>query len=530
MSTNIIHCSNNYISLPKNRFLDIPITKDYSKIYIFLLNYLHIDCSLDEDIIRSYSQDWSNIPGYANLLVRPNSSKQCAQILFLCYTNKIPITISAGKTNLTGSATPNGGVVLSTENMRTPNIELDKVQQEIISPIGIPLEQLRAKILLLSNNMLHFPVDPTSRHDAFVGGILACNASGFIPGEKGATRYWVKGIKFILPNGYHLAAMRGEYISKNGEFILQCDNKSIKIPIPTYERPKIKNASGPFSAPNGELDFIDFIIGSEGIYGMITSCVLTVTKTPKNHLEFFIRLKNEDSAIKLHQFLYDYFNSDLSKISALEYFGYNCQNYMKHKEFFFNNKNQVGVYLQIPIYEEIGQDKIAEWVEIFTSFDSEMNMDDIIVLNDPIIWNKFFESRHSIPDNALRKSKELGGISFITDTIVPFSNFKKYLNLVHKKIRSSKIEYLLFGHLGDCHLHFHLIPNEKQQKISNEIYNYMIDLSAKLGGVYSAEHGTGKRKRIDFLKCYGEDAYDMISKAKESLDPHFILNKGNVIN
>ena len=26
----------------------------------------------------------------------------------------------------------------------------------------------------------------------------------------------------------------------------------------------------------------------------------------------------------------------------------------------------------------------------------------------------------------------------------------------------------------------------------------MVDLSSSLGGVYSAEHGTGKRKRIDF--------------------------------
>ena len=33
------------------------------------------------------------------------------------------------------------------------------------------------------------------------------------------------------------------------------------------------------------------------------------------------------------------------------------------------------------------------------------------------------------------------------------------------------------------------------------IYDFMVDLSTKLGGVYSAEHGTGKRKRNDFKKC-----------------------------
>ena len=54
------------------------------------------------------------------------------------------------------------------------------------------------------------------------------------------------------------------------------------------------------------------------------------------------------------------------------------------------------------------------------------------------------------------------------------------------------------------HCHFHLIPSDKQDDKCLEIYDYLIDLSAKLDGVYSAEHGTGKRKRNDFKKCYGE--------------------------
>ena len=58
----------------------------------------------------------------------------------------------------------------------------------------------------------------------------------------------------------------------------------------------------------------------------------------------------------------------------------------------------------------------------------------------------------------------------------------------------------------------------------------MIDLSAQLDGVYSAEHGTGKRKRNDFKKCYGEDAVKMIRESKLAVDPNMILNKGNIFN
>ena len=113
---------------------------------------------------------------------------------------------------------------MSTSLLLNPDIEIDNRFKHVKSPIGIPLEDLRNKILELSNQKYYYPVDPTSRHDAFVGGTISCNASGFIPGQKGATRYWVKGIRFLLPNGDCIEAQRGQYISNNGFFKLNYNN------------------------------------------------------------------------------------------------------------------------------------------------------------------------------------------------------------------------------------------------------------------------------------------------------------------
>ena len=489
----------------------------------------NINSSYDIDIIKPYFQDWSNIDGYADLLVRPSNTMQCAIILRVCYLCNIFLTISAGQTNLTGSATPKGGVVLSTSLLTSPDIKIDITNKEVSSPVGIGLEFLRSKVLKLSNRKLYYPVDPTSRHDAYVGGTLACNASGFVPGVKGSTRYWVNTIDFLLPNGCLVHIKRNQYISKNGNFLLKYDNQIIEIPVPTYNRPKIKNASGLYSNHNGKIDLIDLIIGSEGILGMIISCTLKLTPYPKNHLELFISLKSESEAIDFHDFLYNYFDSDLGKITALEYFGYNSQNYMKHKNFLFANDTDVGIYLQIPIFKGSLESKVEEWIKIFNMFNPNIDIDNIIVLNDQSNWKKFFEARHSIPDNALTKTRQLGGVSIITDTIVPPNNYKLYLEKVHQKLKESNIEYLLFGHLGDCHLHFHLIPSNNQEKKCLEVYDYLIDLSSDLGGVYSAEHGTGKRKRNDFKKCYGDKAVKMIRKLKSTLDPYHYLNNGNLI-
>ena len=232
-----------------------------------------------------------------------------------------------------------------------------------------------------------------------------------MPGEKGATRYWVKEIEFLLPNGDLVKMKRGQYISNKGVFTLEYDDEIIQLPIPTYNRPKIKNASGLYSDKNGKVDLIDLIIGSEGILGMITSCHLGLSNNPKNKLELFISLHSESEAIDFHDFLNNYLNQDLSQITAMEYFGYNSQNYMNNKEFLFSNENDVGIYLQIPIYNESMDSKIEEWIQIFQSFNSDIDLDSIIVLNDPNNWKKFFEARHSIPDNALTKTQRLGGLS-----------------------------------------------------------------------------------------------------------------------
>ena len=502
---------------------------DYEELNSFLKSF-SIAASADIDIIKPYFRDWSNMDGYADLLVRPKNKFECAIILKTCYNCNILLTISAGKTNLTGSATPRGGIILSTSLLTEPDIELDLENKDASAPIGIPLEDFRNRVLEISDQKLYYPVDPTSRNDAYVGGTLSCNASGFIPGQKGATRYWVKELEFLLPNGDLVYIKRGQYISENGIFSLDYEGKTISLPVPTYNRPKIKNASGIFSDENGIVDLIDLIIGSEGILGIITSCKLGLTDYPKENLELFLSLSSESDAIDFYEFLYDYFDHDMSKITALEYFGYNSQNYMNHKEFLFSNENDVGIYLQIPIFSNSLDSKIDEWIKILQSFNSKLDLDSVVVLNDPESWKKFFEARHSLPDNALTKTHRIGGVSIITDTIVPNYNFRIYLEKVHKNLRRSKIEYLLFGHLGDCHLHFHLIPKKNQEKESLEAYDYMIDLSSKLGGVYSAEHGTGKRKRNDFKKCYGEEAVTMIKNLKTTIDPNNFLNKGNLIS
>ena len=91
------------------------------------------------------------------------------------------------------------------------------------------------------------------------------------------------------------------------------------------------------------------------------------------------------------------------------------------------------------------------------------------------------------------------------------------------------MEYLSFGHLGDCHVHFMILPEKAELPRATEVYDMIVARSAELGGVYSGEHGTGKRKRKDFLRCYGASATEEIRRCKAAVDPEFLFNRGNAI-
>lgn len=488
-----------------------------------------VELVLDPDIIRGFTADSSNLPGRADALGRPHSERECSVLFRTCFAAGIPFTLTAGRSNLTGSATPQSGVIISMAQMLQPETRVDEAARTVCSSVGIILETMRRQALEQSAGRLFFPVDPTSRSDATVGGAIACNASGFTPGEIGATRSWVEAVEFLLPHGLKVSARRGDYVSVDGRFELQDDARIIEFPVPRYARPAIKNAGGPYSSPSGVMDLVDLIVGSEGLFGAVTACVLRLAPHPSDYLDLFFSLPGEDNAVAFLDHLRATLPGGLSGLSALEYFGANSRRFMDHESRFFHGGHQVGIYIQAPLAGQALEDAAGEWLERLTGAGCGVDENAILLMDNERDRTLFMEARHSMPAKAVELVQQRGTFTIMTDTVVPPSRFREFLGFTHGAIREAGLDYLAFGHLGDCHLHFTILPEKNQVKLGAEIYDRIIAESARLGGVYSGEHGTGKRKRRDFLQCYGPAAVAQVRQCKAAVDPRFLMNRGNVL-
>ncbi len=157
-----------------------------------------------------YENDASYISGEKPLLIAlPENRHEISKILKICNENKINVTVRSGGTSLTGSSVmTEPGIIINTMNL-DKIIELNLSSRYVVCEPGLRLDDLNN---YLKKYNFFYPPDPASSKASTVGGTLSTNAGGLRAVKYGATKEWVLGLEFVLPNGEIINT--GEYTLK----------------------------------------------------------------------------------------------------------------------------------------------------------------------------------------------------------------------------------------------------------------------------------------------------------------------------
>ncbi len=489
------------------------------------------------DELQNYLTDASNIKGgHAEKLFVPETAEELAVVLRDANDKKTPVTISGARTGTVGGAIPFGGFLISLEKLN----KIKKINKENLFAVvegGVLLTDLQKE---LEAQNLFYPPDPTE-WSCQIGGTVATNASGAKSFKYGATRAFVQRLEIVLPSGEFLDLKRGENFAENGFIELQTRaGKIIRAKIPTYFQPKTrKNASGYFTSPN--TDAIDLFVGSEGTLGAITEIELKILPKPEGFLSGIVFFKGEKDLLSfVNEAKTLSFESRRNQIqnpkcqiqnlidaTLLEYFDNNSLNFIREK-FPETPENMAGAIFFEQETDAESEDALFElWNELLEKHNADLESSWFTTNENDL--HKMREFRHALPVSVNEKIVRNKQRKIGTDMAVPDENFASFLKFYKQKLDESALAYVIFGHIGDCHLHANILPkNEPEAERAKHLYGRFVAQAVMLGGTVSAEHGIGKLKKNYLHIMFGERFLNEMAELKRAFDPKGILGRGNM--
>jgi FAD/FMN-containing dehydrogenase len=429
-------------------------------------------------------EDASGFQGEADRFCIPASEAELTALLEPATRERIPVTISGAGTGLTGGRVPQGGWSISMEKFQRLEIEAGRA----IAGAGVSLQALQEAA---GRTGQFYAPDPTE-WTASVGGSIATNASGGRSFRYGSTRRHIFRLKVAFIDGTIREFRRGDVVD---------------FPIPEIPPPRTtKNTTGYLLRPG--LDWIDLFAGSEGTLGIVVEAELQLLPKPADVLAGVVFFASDAAALDA----VDEWRS-VERLRMLEYFDRNSLALLRTRY----SEAPDGAQAALLIEQEDGD----------VDFWSDRAGEDSWFAVSDRDRERFRQFRHALPEMVNDIMRRRGFLKLGSDYAVPLDRNREMLAYYHERLKS--LDYVIFGHIGDAHVHANILPKSPEEFEAGKAL--MLDFAHRavaLGGAASAEHGLGKRKAHLLAIQYSADEIEAMKAVKRRLDPDWLLGQGNI--
>ena len=428
----------------------------------------------------AYSQDATNLRNIKNIpdaVVFVENIEQVQNVVRIANKYSVPIICRGAGTNVVGAcSTEHGGVVLNFSKMNKI-LEINHENMTARVEAGVVLGDLQKEVEKLG---LFYPPDPSNLVVSTIGGSIAQSSGGAKSFKYGTTKDYVIDLKVVMANGD----------------ILHTGSNTIK------------NATG--------YNLNTLFVGSEGTLGIVVEATLKLIPKPESKKVLMAYFDTVKDAI-----------STVNKIIEQRIFPATID---------FMDKNAIQTVEKF-YPANLLTDKEASLIIEIDGFECSMDYQENIIINilknsgasaiqashNEDEYNRIWTARRS----SMGACAKLKPNVTTDDVIVPRKNLEKLVLGIREICEKYNLTVCMVGHVGDGSVHPQIpidYNNEdeyKRYKIAkSEIYN----LTAKLGGILSGEHGVGSVKREYIDKVVNSVALDYMRQIKKTFDPKNILN------
>lgn len=491
--------------------------------------------------LLAYGTDASFYRLIPKMVILVHDEKEAISVIKAANKLNIAVTYRAAGTSLSGQAISDSVLMVAAHGWKRYTI-LDKGQRIRLQP-GIV--GARANIFLSEYGRKIGP-DPASINAAMIGGIASNNASGMCCGTAQNSYRTIADIRIVLYDGTVLDTSDKEskrsFKERHPEIITEIEKirDDIKADAALTERIKnkykIKNTTG--YSINAFVDFEDpydiikhLMIGAEGTLAFISDITYNTVEDFKYKsctLVIFETVERACAAVPLLR------ESPVSAVELLDRASIrSVENDPEAPEYFKTLPETACILLIDCQGNDLAQLKQKE-TDVSKSIEHIPTLRPYVFTSDPKEYNFNWKARKGLLSSVggLRRT---GTTCMIEDVAFPIPSLAKACVAIQELFK--KYDYkdaVLFGHAleGNLHLNFSQdFGNPQEVKRYADMMDELADIVVdKFDGSLKAEHGTGRNMAPFVEKEWGEAAYKLMVRIKNTFDPKSLINPGVIIN
>ena len=476
----------------------------------------------DADALAVYSE----AAGIARILPRgiavPLDVDDLVVLIRWASENAIPLIPRGSGSSMPGGAIGDGVIVdLSRwRSMGEVNVAARTIR---VGPGALRAEVDRAA----RNHRLRFPVDPSSGAFCTVGGMASTNAAGAHSMHFGSMRHWVRSIHCVFADGSRGWIRRGEEPPSGLPIIQRFTEVASELIAAEATSPSrhvgvIKDSSGyglAEFARTGHL--VDLLVGSEGTLAFFVALELDlvpVADSTSSVLGAFASMEDAVRAASLARsagaVACELLDKTFLDVAA------------SGGERVVPAETESALLAEVEGGDAAGAQRAASEVESIFRRCGAMT---VRVALDRPTETELWELRHAASPILARLDPNLRSMQFIEDGAVPPENLAAYVRGIREILAANETRGVIFGHAGDSHVHVNPLVDVGKPDWRDRVQRILdaaVELTRKLGGTLTGEHGDGRLRTPLLAKVWSAESIERFQRVKSVFDPRGILNPG----
>lgn len=377
---------------------------------------------------------------------------------------------------------------------------------------------------------LRFPVDPSSGAFCTMGGMAATNAAGARTLKYGATRAWVSTLDCVFADGTRHVVRRGDSIDSATHIpaiqrFVDGAMPAVLSAAANIQHPGVRKESSGYAiaefARTGDL--VDLLIGSEGTLALFVGLELLlapVAGATSSLLAAFPSLEAAvDGALRAR-------SSGASACELLD------RTFLDVAMLGTTNASALPANTEAVLLAEVeGADgaSAAHNAHALAASFREAGVTHVTLALDSVQELALWELRHAASPILSRLHANLASLQFIEDGAVPPARLPEYVRGVRAALARQEIRGVIFGHAGDAHVHVNPLVDVSApdwRRRVQSVLEEVTDLTARLGGTLTGEHGDGRLRTPLLGRVWTHEAIQLFALVKNAFDPTGTLNPG----